>query len=128
MKWVLPEYIEDILPAEAMRIEKPVLASEPPRGSASPRPATILVPSGPATNAPTPDRPPSTDAVKATAPVGLTAGERPKYENVPPPGAASPIATRLCGERCRSWSAVSSPVALFTPDGRTITACLLKMT
>ena len=22
MKWVLPEYVEDILPAEAMRIEK----------------------------------------------------------------------------------------------------------
>ena len=39
---------------------------------------------------------------------------------------ASPTPTTLCADRPSSSSAASSPVALFTPAGRTITAPLLK--
>ena len=41
---------------------------------------------------------------------------------------ASPTPTTLCGERSSSSSAADRPVALFTPEGSTMTEPLLKMT
>ena len=49
------------------------------------------------TKAATSATPRSTDAVKPTAPPALRAGQSPKWEKTPPPGAASPIATTLRG-------------------------------
>ena len=42
--------------------------------------------------------------------------------------AASPTATAFRGESFNRASAAASPVALFTPEGRTMTASLLKIT
>src|SRR5215472_1639355 len=52
-----------------------------------------FIPAGPATNTPVDGGPGSTDAVNATIPLELSAGQNPKFEKTPPRGAASPSAT-----------------------------------
>src|SRR5262245_57293709 len=68
------------------------VASVPPPGSASPTAAILDMPDAPVMNAAIGVGPASTDATNPTAPAALTAGHGPKWENVPPPGALSPVA------------------------------------
>src|SRR6185503_2339949 len=68
------------------------VASVAPPGSGSPAAAIFERPPLPARNAPIGLGPASTDATNPTVPAALSAGHGPKCENVPPPGALSPVA------------------------------------
>src|SRR5262245_60195353 len=68
------------------------VVSVPPPGNGSPTAAILEMPEGLARNAAIGLDAASTEATNPTAPEAFTAGQGPKWEKVPPPGALSPVA------------------------------------